>query len=329
MQLSNAHCRIGRKYSKFHCSLIQGMDKIHALHLLYSTANAKHVLLQAGYDTNLIQDAIEHLSIDVQQYVVRLHVPRWIPVKRSQIRYFSVLNGCKSINGKLHRPIKPVNSFFSKKDFLQALIDRTQAKSDPYKVFRSEEWDVFIHQGVEENHTLTLDLSGITCTCKAYSGLVKAFEQDPYMLKLLIEHPELEGQIPDKHVFSVWRHLGVGHARAYRYQYEMRRLCAYGLTLNEIIPGSYSVFGKDHRSIGNVRKCDGLWYNSQFVTRYRDRPGDGIGYRTMSDCAIALAELVGEQLEEKQSCQFLKPKVVPMRIKEFDPPDPFYGISSF
>jgi hypothetical protein len=330
MKLAKAHTRIGCKYSPFHCSLMADSEKIHALHLLYSKENTKQILLANGYDSRFIDEAVEHMTIDVQKYVVRVHIPRWIPVKTSQLRYFSILNGCKGINGKLHRPIPFFSSFISKREYLQILIDRTQAKSDPYKVFRSEEWDVFIHQGVEENHTLTLDLSGITCTCKAYSGLVKAFEQDPYMLKLLIEHPELEGQIPDKHVFSVWRHLGVDRARSYRYQYELRKLSAQGLTLSEIIPGSYSVFGKDHRSIGNVCKGDGLWYNSQFVTRYRDRPGDGMGYRTMSDCVIALAELVGEQLEEEESRQFLKPKVVPMLIRrEFETPDPFYGISNF
>jgi hypothetical protein len=331
MKLAKAHTRIGRKYSPFHCSLMADSEKIHALHLLYSKENTKQILLANGYDPRFIDEAVEHMTIDVQKYVVRVHIPRWVPVKTAQLRYFSILNGCKVINGKLHRPIPFFSSFISKREYLQILIDRNQAKSDPYKVFSSEDWDEFVHQGVEENHVLTLDKTGVTCTCKAYSGLTKAFEQDPYMLKLLIEHPELQGQIPDKHVFSVWRHFGVSHAKGYRYQYELRRLSAHGLTLDEITPGSYAVCGRDRRVIGNIRKCNGLWFNSQFLTRYRDRPGDGIGYLSASDCAIALTELLGERAEEERSRQFLHPKIVPMEIKRevTSKPDPFHGLQAF
>ena len=328
MRLAKAHCRLGRKYSQFHCSLMADLEQIHTLHLLYSTQNAKQVLLNAGYDSNLIQDAIEHITIDVQRYCVRLHVPRWIPVKRTQVRYFSTLNGCKVINEKLHRPIKPVHSFFSKKDFLEALIQRNQAKSDPYKVFLSEEWDEFIHQGIEENHTLAMNDRGMFCSCKAYSGLVKAFDRDPYMLQLLIEHPVMEGQIPDKHLFSVWRHLGCRDNRGYRYLYELRRLSAYGLAVNRINPGSYLVLGTDRSSLGHVRERDGFWYNSLFLTRHRDLPGDGLGYPTLSECAIALAEMAGERMLQEQARQFLHPNVVPMEVKR-STRDPFYGISSF
>ena len=57
-------------------------------------------------------------------------------------------------------------------------------------------------------------------------------------------------------------------------------------------------------------------------------PGDGIGYSTLSECALALAEMVGERLLEEQARQFLHPKVVPMKTQRAVQ-DPFYGISSF
>jgi hypothetical protein len=328
MKLAKAHSRMGCKYSDFHQSLVQALDCTYALHLLYSTENAKHVLLQSGYNSHLIKEASEYLTIDVQRYCVRLHVPRWIPVKRNQIKQFSVLNGCKVIEGKLHRPIDPVCSFFSKKDFLEALIERNQAKSDPYKVFLSQRWDELTHQGIEENHTLLLDVQYISCNCKAYFGLLKAFGQDPYMFKLLTEHPVMNGQIPEKHVFSVWRHLGCRDHRGYRFQYELRRLAAHGLAAHYFNLSTYSILGTGRNTIGSVTEQEGLWYNAQFLSRYRELPGDGIGYPTLSECAIALAEMVGERLLEEQTQQFLHPKVVSMDVKRAAR-DPFYGISSF
>ncbi|WP_414589945.1 hypothetical protein [Scytonema sp. PCC 10023] len=63
----------------------------------------------------------------------------------------------------------------------------------------------------------------VTCTCHAYSGIKKAFEQDAIANNHLINNPIALGQIPDKHVFAVWKYLGAENQRQYEYQFAERR----------------------------------------------------------------------------------------------------------
>lgn len=72
-------------------------------------------------------------------------------------------------------------------------------------------------------YELKLTPHGITCTCHAYSGIQKAFEQDPTAARCLMNKPQVQGQIPDKHVFAVWKYLGAENQRQYEYQFTERR----------------------------------------------------------------------------------------------------------
>ena len=229
MNIAKAHSREHGKYAPFHKALLSpDSSKNYALKHLYSQENTKHVLNRFGFTPEQIKEAIPHITIDVWAFVVRIHIPKWIPVRQSQLRNYSVLNGCKIINKALHRPIKSMSSFISKKDFVNALIERNMAKADRYKLLPTDEWNIFTHKGVQEDHELICYDSHIECTCHAYRGISKAFEQDKYALKHLQNHPIMEGQVPDKHVFSVWKYLKCHSFESYRHALDERGEAAHG-----------------------------------------------------------------------------------------------------
>ncbi len=70
---------------------------------------------------------------------------------------------------------------------------------------------------------------------------------------LLKAHPVLKGQLPDKHVFSLWATWGIKNFKAYQAkQQEWERqqqatqqykdtLQAYGIVLRQTIPGHFDV----------------------------------------------------------------------------------------
>ncbi len=140
MNIAKGHSREHGKYSPFHKALLSpDSSKNYALKHLYSQENTKHVLSKFGFSPEQIKEAISHITIDVWVFVVRIHIPKWIPVPQSQLRNHSILNGCKIINKALHRPIKSMSRFISKKDFLNSLIERNMAKADPYKLLPTDE----------------------------------------------------------------------------------------------------------------------------------------------------------------------------------------------
>jgi hypothetical protein len=63
----------------------------------------------------------------------------------------------------------------------------------------------------------------VTCTCHAYSGIEKAFEQDSVATKHLMLNVKTQGQIPDKHIFAVWKYIGAETQRQYEYCWMNRR----------------------------------------------------------------------------------------------------------
>ena len=229
MNIARAHRREHGKYSLFHTNLLSSdSSKNYALRHLYSLENTKHILNNLGFTPEQIKEAIPHITIDVWAFVVRIHIPKWIKIPKSQLTNYSILNGCKIIKGELHRPIKSMSRFVSKKDFINALIERNMASSDPYKLLPTLDWDTFTHKGVQDDRQLICHFDHIECTCHAYSGITKAFQQDQYALKQLQNHPIMKGQIPDKHVFAVWKYLKCHSFDTYIEAYEERGNVAHG-----------------------------------------------------------------------------------------------------
>ena len=229
MNIAKAHVREHGKYSPFHLNLLSSdSSKNYALRHLYSQENTKHILNILGFTPEQIKEAIPHLTIDVWAFVVRIHIPKWIKIPSSQLKNYSVFNGCKIIKGELHRAIKSMSRFVSKKDFINALISRNMAKADPYKLLPTDDWNVFTHKGVQDDHKLTCHFDRIECTCHAYSGITKAFQQDRYALKQLQKHPIAKGQIPDKHVIALWKYLKCHSFDSYIQAYDERGDAAHG-----------------------------------------------------------------------------------------------------
>ena len=229
MSIAKAHIREHGKYSPFHRNLISSLHhKNYALTYLYSQENTKHILNELGFTPEQIKEAIPHLTIDVWAFFVRIHIPKWIKIPESQLKNYSILNGCKIIKGELHKPIKAISRFVSKKDFINALMERNMAKADPHKLLSTLEWHTFTHKGVQNDHQLICHQDGIECTCHAYRGISQAFEQDKYALKLLRKHPIVKGQIPDKHVFAVWKYLECHSTKSYYQAYNKLSKAARG-----------------------------------------------------------------------------------------------------
>ncbi|MBP5977037.1 hypothetical protein HW132_31035 [Brasilonema sp. CT11] len=200
MTTAKAHTRSNHAYSTFHNYLLADADKGYALQHIYSVEACRHLLKKWGWSEEDIKLSCEHIVIDVHQNFVYLKVPRMTLIKKGE-------------------PVKvrPLSRFVSKKDFVNTLIERAWQKSDPYKLQASSSWDEFVVMGnTGEVYELRLCCCEITCTCHAFSGLKKAFEQDPIANKILFEHPVTTGFMPDKHIFAVFKYLGVTNYTEYR-----------------------------------------------------------------------------------------------------------------
>lgn len=204
---AKAHTRLNYKYSHFHQSLLHENEKEnYALRHIYSLENTKALLTKWGWTAEQIKVGVELAIIDVYQHFVYLHIPN-----KTQ-RYGQIIK------------IRGISRFISKLDYVDTLIKRTWSKADPYKLEMGSDWDELIAKGnTGDFYELKLNKSEITCTCHAYSGLKKAFNQDAIATKYLIAHPTTQGQIPDKHIFAVWKYMGAETQRQYEYQFMERR----------------------------------------------------------------------------------------------------------
>ncbi len=213
---AKAHTRTDRNYSAFHQSLLhENNAEDYALRHLYSLENTKHLLEKWGWNAEQIKTGIDHATIEVCEKIVYLHIPGTITKRNEAVK------------------IRGISRFISKCDYVQALIDRSWAKADPYKLQPGNDWDELIAMGnTGDFYELKLTPYEVTCTCHAYSGIKKAFEQDAIAqgaaakliaAKCLIANTMAQGQIPDKHVFAVWKYLGAENQRQYEYQFSERR----------------------------------------------------------------------------------------------------------
>jgi hypothetical protein len=205
--LAVAHNRCGYNYSAFHCSLLHEDSAGNAaLPHLYSLENTKISLDGWNWSSEEIKKGMDHATIEVYEHVVYLHIPN----------HFNKRNGDRIL-------IKGISRFISKADYVEVLLKRAWAKADPYKLQPGTSWDELIAMGnTGDFYSIGLQESKITCTCHAYSGLEKAFEQDTTAAKYLINNPALEGQLPDKHVFSAWKYLNAETIQHYKYSWKER-----------------------------------------------------------------------------------------------------------
>jgi len=204
---AKAHTRENYNYSIFHQSLLhENNGEDYALRHIYSLENTKVLLKQFGWQDEQIKQGIDHATIDVYQKVVYLHIPNKMEKRGEKIK------------------IKGISRFISKSNYVDILINRCWAKADPYKLECTENWDEFISKGNNNDfHQMTLSAYEITCTCHAYTGTLKAFDQDATAAKFLANHAIANGQIPDKHTFAVWKYLGAETQNQYEYCYRERR----------------------------------------------------------------------------------------------------------
>ncbi|WP_027405013.1 hypothetical protein [Aphanizomenon flos-aquae] len=198
---AKAHTRTDYNYSIFHQNLLhENNGEDYALRHIYSLENTKALLKKFGWDDNQIKQGIDHATIDVYEKVVYLHIPNKIDKRGEKIK------------------IKGISRFVSKFDYVDTLINRCWAKADPYKLEPYGEWDEFIAKGnTGDFYEVRMMRDGITCTCHAFRGTRKAFEQDQKAADILINHPVVGGQIPDKHIFALWKYLGADNQREYEY----------------------------------------------------------------------------------------------------------------
>ena len=94
----------------------------------------------------------------------------------------------------------------------------------PYFIEETDEWHILKYLGSkDQDHILFLEDGNITCSCHVYNEISQAFDQDRYALKCLMKDPILAGQIPDKHVLSVWKYFKCYLIESYRRVWKKRQ----------------------------------------------------------------------------------------------------------
>lgn len=273
------HHRSDYEYSPFH----EQLD--YALRHFYGKGNLATVLMKKGLLTFNEMHLLDHATVDVWPNVVWVKIPSYYPSSHALIFHKSEKSFCR---------------FISKKDFLEAVIDYAQLQGNQHTALACQDdpqkMSVKSAATRREVYELTPRPDQCKCTCKATAGLMKAFTEDPKMQRLLVADPIMQGQIPDKHVFSVWRSFGATDFRHYQYKQREWFLAAFGLSLDYIIPGHYTVY-QGNRKLGTVdRKYDEAgneyWTNQRQVTMLRTCPGDRLTHATAEAAAIALAQLL-------------------------------------
>ncbi|MEA5595686.1 hypothetical protein [Rivularia sp. UHCC 0363] len=202
-----AHTREEYSYSIFHQTLLhENPAENYALKHLYSVENCRHLLYEWGWKAEEIKEGTKHITIDVHNTCVYIRIPGTVLKRNKPVK------------------IRGISRYVKKVDFLETLISRAWGKADPYKLELGNNWDEIIAQGnTGEFYQLELTSIGVTCTCYAFSGLVKAFDQDEIAAKLLIENEKCRGQIPDKHCFATWKYLNVETQQQYEYAFTQRK----------------------------------------------------------------------------------------------------------
>lgn len=204
---AKAHTKPEYNYCNFHQSLLhENNSEDYALRHIYSLENTKELLRRWGWGQEQIKQGIEHITIEVYEKVVYLHIPAFIIKRGEKIK------------------IRGISRFVSKADYVDVLVSRCWAKADPYKLEPGTDWDEFIIKGnTGDFHELRLSPYMISCTCHAYRGIEKAFDQDKKATQYLLDHAIAKGQIPDKHIFAVWKYLGAETQTGYEYMYCERK----------------------------------------------------------------------------------------------------------
>lgn len=202
-----AHTRSDYQYSVFHQNLLhENPAENYALKHIYSLENCKVLLSNWGWSQEDIKTGINYATIDVYEHFVYLHIRGWITKRNNPVK------------------IRGISRFISKIDFISVLVNRAWGKADPYKLEPGNDWDELIAKGnTGDFYELKLTSAGVTCTCYAYQGLEKAFEQDAVAAKHLIDNKKAGGQLPDKHCFAVWKYLGADNQQQYEFQFMERR----------------------------------------------------------------------------------------------------------
>jgi hypothetical protein len=191
-----AHHKKDHQYSPFHTTLE------YSLQHLYSLSNVEIFLSETLHWSKEDAKNIKYGTVDVYKNVVWIHIAKKCP------------------KGK---PIKGISRFVSKNEFIKILIAKCWAKADPYKL-EMVNWDEFTALGNSgEHYELHLTTFVVTCNCHAASGVAKSFQEDTKAYLFLRHNPTLLGQLPDKHIFAVWKYLGVNSQTEYAEAYQDRK----------------------------------------------------------------------------------------------------------
>jgi hypothetical protein len=204
---AKAHIRPNYSYSAFHKSLLhENNAEDYALRHIYSLENTKALLKTWGWTEEQVRAGIDHATIDVYKHQVYLHIPGKIEKRGAVVK------------------IRGISRYISKADYVNTLVKRCWDKADPYKLVPGNDWDELISKGMgDEFYELQLLPYSVTCTCHAYSGIEKAFLQDAIAQRALQNNEIVVGQVPDKHVFAVWKYLGATNQREYEHCWINRR----------------------------------------------------------------------------------------------------------
>ncbi|MCG6135182.1 MAG: hypothetical protein MET45_11025 [Nostoc sp. LLA-1] len=207
---AKAHIKPNYKYSNFHKSLLhEDNSEDYALRHIYSLENTKALLQKWAWTSEQIKTGIDYATIDVYRNFVYLHIPNKIEKRGQLIK------------------IRGISRFISKSDYVDVLVTRCWQKADPYKLQPGDNWDDLIARGnTGDFYEIKLYRYEVTCTCHAYSGIEKAFAQDPVASKHLMLNSTAQGQVPDKHIFAVWKYLGCENLRQYEYCWLERKEAA-------------------------------------------------------------------------------------------------------
>jgi hypothetical protein len=203
-----AHITAAHNYSSFHNSICDRAEssKNYALKHLYSLDNLKIILTNRGWSSADLKGIESRVVIDVFDKVVWVKIANFERKRGEKVK------------------IRGLCTFISKNDFLKTLINKCWSKADPYKLVPGDNWDEFIAKGSETSDFYEVNMGHeTTCTCHAYSGISKAFAQDYYATKLLLKNEICQGQMPDKHVFAMWKTIGARNYREFEYCYAERR----------------------------------------------------------------------------------------------------------
>lgn len=317
--IAPAHCRPDHKYNKFHRGLLkEDKGKAYALAKVYNCANLRHLLVKkklvgqelatehyhktANPERETILDVVmESATIDVWKYQVWVRLPAWLPVSEMEDKGWDILN----LNLKYYRQRKGVKQrknpyamcrLFSKTDFIDAMVDRAWSVADGKLTYNDD--ISYTYLGREKKHIVDLQEDGVFCSCSDSSDLQMAFLEDSYLVKKLLKHPVLRGQLPDRHVFAVWRELGVLEFKQYQFEYCKLVLRSYGLDSNSkfyfdgISRLHLSVYW-NNRQIGQIKQRRGkngnlCWCCETNVCLYLEQQT----YKKFEDAVIDLLDVI-------------------------------------